>query len=248
MSPIFVKGCVIAKLFCCVQGPCETGEPGPILAWYLCLFAQNWKCRTSTEGTKVPPGHPPLPLSTPASCWERGAEALIPIGSLYCEWRKRLAILLVFEFATKCAVSSYGRELLQDSGFKLIKSIKLLEVDNDLVHFSLAAACWRCVYPRFRLRKPYRSLAQVLGSHLSKDDWYRPAKLGAVWTRRVTHICQGHVLHHVLLSLCLFVLKSAHYLQKRMAPCKAGVETSCGEVHLRKASCAVMLIWDGSTV
>ena len=40
------------------------------------------------------------------------------------------------EFATKCAVSSYGRELLQDSGFKLIKPIKLLEVDNDLVFFS----------------------------------------------------------------------------------------------------------------
>ena len=39
------------------------------------------------------------------------------------------------EFATKCAVSSYGRELLHDSGFKLIKSIKLLEVDNDLVLF-----------------------------------------------------------------------------------------------------------------
>ena len=35
-----------------------------ILAWYLYLFVQNWKCRTSTAGTKVPPGHPPLPLST----------------------------------------------------------------------------------------------------------------------------------------------------------------------------------------
>ena len=35
-----------------------------ILAWYLYLFVQNWKCRTSTKGTKVPPGHPPLPLST----------------------------------------------------------------------------------------------------------------------------------------------------------------------------------------
>ena len=34
-----------------------------ILAWYLYLFVQNWKCRTSTKGTKVPPGHPPLPLS-----------------------------------------------------------------------------------------------------------------------------------------------------------------------------------------
>ena len=40
------------------------------------------------------------------------------------------------EFTTECAVSSYGRELLQDSSFKLIKSVKLLEVDNDLVFFS----------------------------------------------------------------------------------------------------------------
>ena len=40
------------------------------------------------------------------------------------------------EFATKCAVSPYNRELLKDSGFKLIKPIKLLEVDNDLVFFS----------------------------------------------------------------------------------------------------------------
>ena len=34
------------------------------------------------------------------------------------------------------AVASYGRELLQDSGFKLVKPIKFLEVDNDLVFFS----------------------------------------------------------------------------------------------------------------
>ena len=37
------------------------------------------------------------------------------------------------------------------------------------------------------------------------------------------------------------LLESAHYLQKRMAPCEAGVETSCGEAHLRKAAHAVIL-------
>ena len=37
------------------------------------------------------------------------------------------------EFATKCAGASYCRELLQDSGFKLVEPIKFLEVDNDLV-------------------------------------------------------------------------------------------------------------------
>ena len=37
------------------------------------------------------------------------------------------------------------------------------------------------------------------------------------------------------------LLKIACYLQKRMAPCKAGVEASCREVHLRKASYAVIL-------
>ena len=36
-----------------------------ILARCLYLFVQNWKCRTSTKGTKVPSGHPPLPLSHP---------------------------------------------------------------------------------------------------------------------------------------------------------------------------------------
>ena len=50
-----------------MHGPCETSETGEtwtILAWYLYVFIQNWKCRTSTKGTKVPPGHPPFPLST----------------------------------------------------------------------------------------------------------------------------------------------------------------------------------------
>ena len=32
------------KLFCCVQGACETDETGPILAWYLPPLCQNWKC------------------------------------------------------------------------------------------------------------------------------------------------------------------------------------------------------------
>ena len=64
VSPIFVKCCVIAKIVLLRARPCETGETGPILAWYLYLFVQNWKCRTSTEGTKVLCGHPPLPLST----------------------------------------------------------------------------------------------------------------------------------------------------------------------------------------
>ena len=37
------------------------------------------------------------------------------------------------------------------------------------------------------------------------------------------------------------LLESAYCLQQRMAPCKAGVETSCREVRLRKASFAVIL-------
>ena len=28
--------------------------------------------------------------SLPPACWERGAEALIPTGSLHCEWRKEI--------------------------------------------------------------------------------------------------------------------------------------------------------------
>ena len=40
------------------------------------------------------------------------------------------------EFTTKCAGASYCGELLQDSSFKLVKTIKFLEIDNDLVFFS----------------------------------------------------------------------------------------------------------------
>ena len=47
-------------------------------------------------------------------------------------------------------------------------------------------------------------------------------------------------------AMCCFffvhtALENAYCLQQRIAPCKAGVETSCGEVRLRKASFAVIL-------
>ena len=110
------------------------------------------------------------------------------------------------------------------------------------MRISLAVACWRCAYPPFPLRKHCWSLVQVLESLLSIDHWHRPAKLGAIRTSRVTHICQGHMSFAMF---CFFfvciLLESAYCLQQRMAPCKAGVETSCREVHLRKASCSMIL-------
>ena len=61
-------GCLLApplqKVIGCMQGPCETGETLDNPSMVSVLFVQNWKCRTSTKGTEVPPGHPPLPLST----------------------------------------------------------------------------------------------------------------------------------------------------------------------------------------
>ena len=50
-------------------------------------------------------------------------------------------------------------------------------------------------------------------------------------------LCQGHMSF----AMCCFffvhtVLENAYCLQQRIAPCKVGVETSCGEVRLRKAS------------
>ena len=117
-----------------------------------------------------------MPLST-TRCWERGAKALIPIGSLYCEWRKEVGD------PTQC------------------------------LHISLAVACWRCAYPPFPLRKHCLSLRQGLESLLSIDHWHRSTTLCAAWTGRV----------------------------KDTSPCKAGVETSRGEVRLRKASFAVIL-------
>ena len=110
------------------------------------------------------------------------------------------------------------------------------------MHFSLAVASWRCAYTPFPLRKHCWSLVPVLESLLSIDHWHRPAKLGAIRTSRVAHICQGHMSFAMF---CFFfvciLLEIACYLQKRMAPCKAGVEASCREVHLRKASYAVIL-------
>ena len=40
------------------------------------------------------------------------------------------------EFATKCAGASYCGELLQDRSFKLVKPIKFLKVNDDLLFFS----------------------------------------------------------------------------------------------------------------
>ena len=40
------------------------------------------------------------------------------------------------KFTLKGAAPSYGRELLQDSSFELIKPIKLWEINNDLVFLS----------------------------------------------------------------------------------------------------------------
>ena len=110
------------------------------------------------------------------------------------------------------------------------------------MHISLAVAYWRCAYPPCPLRKHCWSLVQVLESLLSIDHWHRPAKLGAIRTSRVTHICQGHMSFAMFCFVFVCIsLEIAYYLQKRMAPCKAGVETSCREVHLRKASYAVIL-------
>ena len=57
------------------------------------LFVQNWKCRTSTAGTKVPPGHPSFHYLPPA-VEERRTEALAPIGSLRSEWQEEIMVLL----------------------------------------------------------------------------------------------------------------------------------------------------------
>ena len=116
------------------------------------------------------------------------------------------------------------------------------EIGNptQCLHISLAAAYWRCAHP-FRLQKHCWSLVQVLESLLSLDHWHRPAKLGAMRTGRVTHIFGNVSFAMFCFFFVCILLEIACHLQKRMAPCKAGVETSCREVHLRKASYAVIL-------
>ena len=54
---------------------------GPILAWYLCLFVQQWSCVAAARRTKVPPNNLPLPFSTTRLLGAK-AKALIPTGSL----------------------------------------------------------------------------------------------------------------------------------------------------------------------
>ena len=44
--------------------------------------------------------------------------------------------LIESELAPKGAASSYGRELLKNSSFELVESIKLLEINDYLVFFS----------------------------------------------------------------------------------------------------------------
>ena len=49
-----------------MQGPCETGETGETLdnPSMVSVLLHTKLEMTLTKGTKVPPGHPPLPLST----------------------------------------------------------------------------------------------------------------------------------------------------------------------------------------
>ena len=76
------------------------------------------------------------------------------------------------------------------------------------LHFSLAVASW-LFFPPFPLRKHCWSLVQVLESLLSIDHWHRPAKLRALRTSRVTHICQGHMSFAMfLLFLCLHIARN----------------------------------------
>ena len=79
-----------------MQGSCETGETGEtldiILAWSLCFFVQNWKCRTSTTELRFLLGirhcH-----SLPPACKERRAETH-SLGSQQFEWRKGWSVLV----------------------------------------------------------------------------------------------------------------------------------------------------------
>ena len=56
---------------------------------YLYLFVQNWKCRTSTKGTKVPPGHPALPLST-TRLWNEELRLSLLLAHCIANGEKRL--------------------------------------------------------------------------------------------------------------------------------------------------------------
>ena len=66
------KGCLLnplsaaslQKVICCVQGPCETGETLDYPSMVCVPLCTKLEMSDINKGTKVPPGHPPLPLST----------------------------------------------------------------------------------------------------------------------------------------------------------------------------------------
>ena len=64
-----------------------------IVAWYLCLFVQNWKCRTSTRGTN------PLGIlhchSLPPACWNEELRLSFPLAHSVANGEKRSVIHLV---------------------------------------------------------------------------------------------------------------------------------------------------------
>ena len=96
-----------------MQGSCETGETGEtldiILAWYLCFFVQNWKCRTSTTELRFLLGirhcH-----SLPPACKERRAETH-SLGSQQFEWRKGWSVLVHLACRPLFFFHEYGRRV-----------------------------------------------------------------------------------------------------------------------------------------
>ena len=118
VSPNSVKCCVIAKRVCCVQLVKRWTYPN-MVSVPLCT---NWKCRTST-GTKVPPTHPPLPLSVGneelrlsfllAHCIANGEKRLtVPLSFCAFPCRSLLAVCLSTIPAAKALLVFAGLESL----------------------------------------------------------------------------------------------------------------------------------------
>ena len=143
----------LQKLFCCVQGRCETGET---LNLSVPLCTKLEICRTSTEGTEflldILHCH-----SLPPACWERGAEALIPIGSLCCEWQKDWRPHLVFALFTCRSFLMIRDRLapvvpqtdLEFASFGATVPLKMehfVRSQSSTTHFAPAttSATWRC--------------------------------------------------------------------------------------------------------
>ena len=158
-----------------MQGPCETGETfGVCTSLY-----KNWKCRTSTKGTKVPPGHPPLPLYHPPVRNEELRLSLL-LAHSSPNGEKRLV-----RACASCLPCSFFPRTPCGHGAQVI--VEGREEKTDGGHLACRALLSVSLSPILVTGSPALS---GLVSFLPCDDWHLSTAPSIAWTGYP--VCQGH--------------------------------------------------------